>query len=185
LLEPYVRRVREIPQDEITERLFLPMLLEATRLLEAGVVRDVRDVDLGLIYGLGFPADRGGLLFWADSLGTARVVAMLESHAPLGSRFQPTPWLLDMARRRPELLRRRAGRSSACGLEDGMSSAVVVDCVRTAIGRSHAARGVFRRVRSEQLAAACLNAADPRTGSIRPRWRTSCWAVPDRLASRA
>jgi 3-hydroxyacyl-CoA dehydrogenase/enoyl-CoA hydratase/carnithine racemase len=99
LLEPYVRRVREIPQEEITERLFLPMLLEATRLLEAGVVRDVRDVDLGLIYGLGFPADRGGLLFWADSLGTAQVVAMLESHAPSGSRFQPTPWLLEMASR--------------------------------------------------------------------------------------
>jgi acetyl-CoA acyltransferase len=39
-----------------------------------------------------------------------------------------------------------------------MSSAVIVDCVRTAIGRSHAVRGVFRQVRSEQLAAACLRA---------------------------
>jgi 3-hydroxyacyl-CoA dehydrogenase len=97
LLEPYVRRTREISEEEITERLFLPMLLEATRLLESGVVRDVRDIDLGMIYGLGFPAERGGLLFWADSLGAARIVTMLEPHARLGSRFQPTAWLLDMA----------------------------------------------------------------------------------------
>jgi acetyl-CoA acyltransferase len=45
-----------------------------------------------------------------------------------------------------------------------MSSAVVVDCVRTAIGRSHATLGVFRRVRSELLAASCLNALIQRTG---------------------
>jgi 3-hydroxyacyl-CoA dehydrogenase/enoyl-CoA hydratase/3-hydroxybutyryl-CoA epimerase/3-hydroxyacyl-CoA dehydrogenase/enoyl-CoA hydratase/3-hydroxybutyryl-CoA epimerase/enoyl-CoA isomerase len=97
LLEPYVRRTRDFSQDEITERLFLPMLLEATRLLESNIVHDVRDVDLGLIYGLGFPAERGGLLFWADRLGAARIVAMLEPYAALGSRFQPTQWLLDMA----------------------------------------------------------------------------------------
>jgi 3-hydroxyacyl-CoA dehydrogenase/enoyl-CoA hydratase/carnithine racemase len=97
LLEPYVRRTREISEKEITERLFLPMLLEATRLLESGVVRDVRDIDLGMIYGLGFPAERGGLLFWADTLDAARIVAMLEPYARLGSRLQPTAWLLDMA----------------------------------------------------------------------------------------
>ena len=98
LLEPYVRRSRTISPDEITHRLFLPMLLEATRLLQERIVRDVRDIDLGMIYGLGFPAERGGLLFWADSLGAARIVAMLQPYQSLGSRFQPTPWLLDMAR---------------------------------------------------------------------------------------
>jgi 3-hydroxyacyl-CoA dehydrogenase/enoyl-CoA hydratase/carnithine racemase len=98
LLEPYVRRTRPISSAEITDRLFLPMLLEATRLLEQRIVRDVRDIDLGMIYGLGFPAERGGLLFWADFLGAARIVAMLEPYASLGSRFQPTQWLLDMAR---------------------------------------------------------------------------------------
>lgn len=98
LLEPYVRRTRPITPAEITDRLFLPMLLEATRLLEERIVRDIRDIDLGMIYGLGFPAEQGGLLFWADFLGAARIVAMLEPYASLGSRFQPTQWLLDMAR---------------------------------------------------------------------------------------
>ncbi len=98
LLEPYVRRTRPITAAEITDRLFLPMLLEATRLLEQRIVRDVRDIDLGMIYGLGFPAEQGGLLFWADTLGAARIAQMLEPYQSLGSRFQPTSWLLDMAR---------------------------------------------------------------------------------------
>jgi len=45
-----------------------------------------------------------------------------------------------------------------------MSPAVVVDCVRTAIGRSHPERGVFRHVRGDELAAACLAALVQRTG---------------------
>jgi 3-hydroxyacyl-CoA dehydrogenase/enoyl-CoA hydratase/3-hydroxybutyryl-CoA epimerase/3-hydroxyacyl-CoA dehydrogenase/enoyl-CoA hydratase/3-hydroxybutyryl-CoA epimerase/enoyl-CoA isomerase len=100
LLEPYVRRTREISMQEISDRLFLPVLLEATRVLEAGIIRDVRDVDLGMIYALGFPSDRGGLLFWADQLGAERIVQMLKPYESLGSRFHPTELLLDMARRR-------------------------------------------------------------------------------------
>ncbi|HEX5103935.1 MAG TPA: 3-hydroxyacyl-CoA dehydrogenase family protein, partial [Pirellulaceae bacterium] len=84
-------------KDELTQRLFLPMLVEATRMLEEKIVRDVRDVDLGLIFGIGFPPFRGGLLFWADTLGTAKIVEMLKPLAPLGERFQPTPMLLDLA----------------------------------------------------------------------------------------
>ena len=38
------------------------MLLEATRILEDGIVRDPRDVDLGLIFGIGFPPFRGAVL---------------------------------------------------------------------------------------------------------------------------
>ncbi len=45
-----------------------------------------------------------------------------------------------------------------------MKEAVVVDCVRTAIGRSHPARGVFRHVRGDELAAACIGALIQRTG---------------------
>src|SRR5207247_1006837 len=60
---------RAIDQEEITERLFLPMLTEASRVLMEGIVREPADVDMGLILGIGFPPQRGGLLRWADSLG--------------------------------------------------------------------------------------------------------------------
>ncbi len=97
-LEAYRKDAPTPDQETITARLFLPMLLEATRLLEEGIVRDVRDVDLGLIYGIGFPPFQGGLLFWADRLGTEKILAMLKPLESLGPRFQPTPLLDRMAR---------------------------------------------------------------------------------------
>lgn len=97
LIAPYVRQQRKFTQEELTSRLFLPMLLEATRVLEARIVRNVRDVDLGLIFGLGFPPFKGGLLFWADTLGAAKIIEMLKPLEYVGPRTQPTPFLLRMA----------------------------------------------------------------------------------------
>ena len=59
-------------------------------MLEDGIVRDVRDVDLGLILGIGFPPFHGGLFFWADQVGAAKIVEKLKHYAPLGKRFEPT-----------------------------------------------------------------------------------------------
>ncbi len=79
--------------EAITDRLFLPMLLEATRVLEEGIVREPADVDMGLILGIGFPPFRGGILRWADALGAARLVDRLGPLRPLGARFEPTETL--------------------------------------------------------------------------------------------
>jgi 3-hydroxyacyl-CoA dehydrogenase len=98
LLEQMIRGKQKFTEEQITSRLFLPMLLEATRLLDDKIVRDVRDVDLGLIFGLGFPPFKGGLLFWADTLGAAKILEMLKPLQPLGDRWKPTPMLEEMAR---------------------------------------------------------------------------------------
>ena len=97
ILDTYVRGEKTYSPDELQTRLFMPMLLEATRVLEEGLVRNVRDVDLGLIFGLGFPPFKGGLLFWADSLGPATIMEKLKPWEELGERFQPTPLLEQMA----------------------------------------------------------------------------------------
>ena len=44
-----------------------------------------------------------------------------------------------------------------------MSSAVVIDCVRTPVGRAHQEKGYFRNVRSDDLAVACVEALLQRT----------------------
>jgi 3-hydroxyacyl-CoA dehydrogenase / enoyl-CoA hydratase / 3-hydroxybutyryl-CoA epimerase / enoyl-CoA isomerase len=97
LLEKVRSGRREIGPEEITDRLFLPMLTEASRVLIEGIVREPGDVDMGLILGIGFPAFRGGLLRWADSLGLAKVVAKLGQYEKLGARFQPTEQLRRLA----------------------------------------------------------------------------------------
>jgi len=81
---------RDVGQEEITDRLFLPMLVEASRVLAEAIVRDPGDVDMGLILGIGFPAFRGGILRWADALGMRKVLDMLKKYETLGPRFQPT-----------------------------------------------------------------------------------------------
>ena len=45
-----------------------------------------------------------------------------------------------------------------------MKQAVVVDCVRTPIGRAHKEKGVFREIRSDDLAATVVKALVDRTG---------------------
>ncbi|ODT97508.1 MAG: hypothetical protein ABS79_07495 [Planctomycetes bacterium SCN 63-9] len=84
-------------ETEIIDRLFLTMLLEATRTLDEGIVRDPGDVDLGVMLGLAFPKQRGGLFRWADSLGGREILDRLERLQHLGDRFQPTERLQRMA----------------------------------------------------------------------------------------
>lgn len=96
-IAPYRKGTKKFTRDELMQRLFLPMLLEATRMLEDRIVRDVRDVDLGLIFGLGFPPFKGGLLYWADTIGAAKLLEMVKPFEPLGTRFKPTELLKRMA----------------------------------------------------------------------------------------
>ncbi|MCI0456852.1 MAG: 3-hydroxyacyl-CoA dehydrogenase NAD-binding domain-containing protein [Gemmataceae bacterium] len=88
---------REISQEEITDRLFLPMLTEASRVLTEGIVAEPGDVDLGLLLGISFPAFRGGLLRWADSLGLGKVLEKLKRYEALGARFHPTEQMKRLA----------------------------------------------------------------------------------------
>jgi 3-hydroxyacyl-CoA dehydrogenase/enoyl-CoA hydratase/3-hydroxybutyryl-CoA epimerase/enoyl-CoA isomerase len=92
------RGERKFSGEEITDRLFLPMLLEATRVLEDGVATSARDIDLAMIFGTGFPPFRGGLLFWADQIGAAAVLEKLKAYETLGERYRPTKLLTEAAK---------------------------------------------------------------------------------------
>ncbi len=74
------------------------MLLEATRVLEEGIVREPGDVDMGLILGIGFPPFRGGILRWCDTIGAAGHRREAGEVRPLGKRFEPTETLLKLAK---------------------------------------------------------------------------------------
>jgi 3-hydroxyacyl-CoA dehydrogenase/enoyl-CoA hydratase/3-hydroxybutyryl-CoA epimerase/3-hydroxyacyl-CoA dehydrogenase/enoyl-CoA hydratase/3-hydroxybutyryl-CoA epimerase/enoyl-CoA isomerase len=88
---------RSFDKEELTDRLFLPMLVEASLVLSEGIVRDPGDVDMGLILGIGFPAFRGGILRWADTLGLDKVLAKLGKYEGLGKRFQATEMIRKLA----------------------------------------------------------------------------------------
>ena len=98
ILEKYRAGGKAPEGEEVTDRLFLPMLLEATRVLEGGIVRDPSDVDMGLILGTGFPPYRGGILRWCDTEGAGKILDRLGRLTALGKRFEPTETLTRHAR---------------------------------------------------------------------------------------
>ena len=88
-----------ISDEEIVERCWMQMLNETARCMEEGIITNPADVDLGVIFGFGFPPFRGGLLREADRVGLASVVEKLEGYASLyGMRLEPAELLKRMAR---------------------------------------------------------------------------------------
>ncbi|MGB2130976.1 MAG: 3-hydroxyacyl-CoA dehydrogenase family protein, partial [Marinobacterium sp.] len=79
-----------LSDEEILERMMIPLCLEAVRCLDEGVVDSPAEVDMGLILGLGFPRFRGGALRYIDSLGLDQFAARAEFHQSCGALYQLT-----------------------------------------------------------------------------------------------
>ena len=71
------------------------MINEAAQILDEGIVKASEDVDLGLIFGIGFPPFRGGLLKYADNEGLDRILDALKNFEGnvSGNRYRPVPYL--------------------------------------------------------------------------------------------
>jgi 3-hydroxyacyl-CoA dehydrogenase/enoyl-CoA hydratase/3-hydroxybutyryl-CoA epimerase len=84
-------RHRDADPALLAERMVLPMVNEAARCLDEGIVASPGALDLAMVFGVGFPAFRGGLCRWADQQGLARLVERLERHAEtVAPRFAPS-----------------------------------------------------------------------------------------------
>ncbi|HWM93677.1 MAG TPA: 3-hydroxyacyl-CoA dehydrogenase NAD-binding domain-containing protein [Thermoanaerobaculia bacterium] len=93
-------RPGQVSDEEIVERCWLQMLNETARCMEEGIIRDPADIDIGVIFGFGFPPFRGGLLQEADRHGLPWVVSRLEGYAARhGKRLEPADLLREMARK--------------------------------------------------------------------------------------
>jgi 3-hydroxyacyl-CoA dehydrogenase/enoyl-CoA hydratase/3-hydroxybutyryl-CoA epimerase len=94
-----VRPTDETDPELVQQRLVYSMLNEAALACADRVVRSPRDGDIGAIFGIGFPAFRGGPLRMIDDLGPGRVVETLyQLQEHFGERFRPAPSLLEMAK---------------------------------------------------------------------------------------
>lgn len=93
--------VRKLQKSQIQDRLVLLMLNEAVRCLEENVVIEPSQLDLALIFGIGFPPFIGGILRYADHQGIRLLCDKLELLAQVnGERYAPCLLLREMARRR-------------------------------------------------------------------------------------
>ncbi|HWY62483.1 MAG TPA: 3-hydroxyacyl-CoA dehydrogenase NAD-binding domain-containing protein [Rhizomicrobium sp.] len=71
---------RKIPEQEILERQIYPMINEGAKILEEGKASRASDIDIVWLYGYGFPAWRGGPMFYADSIGLDTVLAGIRKY---------------------------------------------------------------------------------------------------------
>jgi len=74
---------RVISQEEIVDRCILALVNEGARILEEGMALRASDIDVIYITGYGFPAWRGGPMFYAETLGPATVQARIAEFARL------------------------------------------------------------------------------------------------------
>ena len=85
---------RAIPDEEILARLLHPLVNEGARIVAEGIAMRPGDIDVVYVHGYGFPAYRGGPMFWAEQAGLARVVETMRRLAPShGARWRPAPLL--------------------------------------------------------------------------------------------
>ena len=84
--------------EKIAERCVVQLLNEAARCLDAGIIRNARDGDIGMIFGTGYPPFQGGPFRYMDSLGIDNLVSILKGYQQQhGDRFEPCELLVNMA----------------------------------------------------------------------------------------
>jgi 3-hydroxyacyl-CoA dehydrogenase len=89
---------RPIGDDEILERCIYPMINEGAKILEEGIALRASDIDIIWINGYGWPAYRGGPMFYGDMMGLGPLVDSLRTYeSKFGVNFTPAPLLEKLA----------------------------------------------------------------------------------------
>jgi 3-hydroxyacyl-CoA dehydrogenase / enoyl-CoA hydratase / 3-hydroxybutyryl-CoA epimerase / enoyl-CoA isomerase len=98
MLKPVVQSNNEFTDEEIIERLMVPLCIETVRCLEDGIVDTAAEADMGLIFGIGFPPFRGGALRYIDSIGVEAFCEIADKYKDLGALYHPTAGMREMAK---------------------------------------------------------------------------------------
>jgi 3-hydroxyacyl-CoA dehydrogenase len=87
-----------ISKEEIVDRLIYALVNEGARILEEGYALRAVDIDIIYLTGYGFPAHRGGPMWYADTVGLKKVYDRIcEFHKQHGELWEPAPLLKRLA----------------------------------------------------------------------------------------
>lgn len=89
---------RTIDEAEIIQRCMYPLINEGAKILSEGIAQRPGDIDTVWIYGYGFPRQRGGPMYYADTVGLKEIYdvmsALYDQH---GEWLKPAPLLAELA----------------------------------------------------------------------------------------
>ncbi len=97
LLAPVMADKKQFSEEEIMDRLMIPFCFEAVRCLEEKIGSCAEDIDMALLYGIGFPLHRGGALRYMDNIGLSNFIEKAKNYSHLGNMYQPSDYLLNLA----------------------------------------------------------------------------------------
>ncbi|MBE7373787.1 3-hydroxyacyl-CoA dehydrogenase NAD-binding domain-containing protein [Pseudomonas lopnurensis] len=84
----------DIDPQSLWQRPLYALINEGARILEEGIAQRASDIDVIFLTGYGFPAQRGGPMFYADQLGLDKVLQCIRGyHRCFGANWQPAPLL--------------------------------------------------------------------------------------------
>ncbi|XWS17283.1 hypothetical protein CRYUN_Cryun33cG0054100 [Craigia yunnanensis] len=87
-----------VSDKEILEMVLFPVVNEACRVLHEGIVVRASDLDIASVLGMSFPSYRGGIVFWADTVGANHVYKSLKKWSEMyGSFYNPSKFLEERA----------------------------------------------------------------------------------------
>lgn len=105
---------RHITNDEIVDRCIYALVNEGARILEEGYALRAVDVDIIYINGYGFPAYRGGPMWFADTVGLPKVYERVrEFHRRHGALWEAAPLLKQLAEQNRTFADYSAGQGAA------------------------------------------------------------------------
>src|SRR6202007_1013919 len=89
---------RQISPEEVVDSCTYALVNEGARILEEGYALRAVDIDIIYLNGYGFPAYRGGPMWYADSVGLDKVYRRIsEFHQQHGELWEPAPLLKRLA----------------------------------------------------------------------------------------
>lgn len=71
----------DITTQEVIERCLYPLIAEGYKILEEGIAYRSGDIDVVWLHGYGFPAYRGGPMFYAHTIGEAKIAVSMHKFA--------------------------------------------------------------------------------------------------------
>ena len=106
LTEKFPTSAEQPDFEDLKERLTFIMSIESVKCLDEGVLRSVPDANIGSIFGIGFPANQGGVLQYINGYeaadGSIGVQAFVDRAQQLaakyGDRFTPPASLVEKAK---------------------------------------------------------------------------------------
>jgi 3-hydroxyacyl-CoA dehydrogenase len=87
----------KMSEEDILAECVFPMINEGLKILEEGKAQRAGDIDVIWLYGYGWPADKGGPMYYGDMVGAEAVLAQMEKMAASDERLAPADTLRRLA----------------------------------------------------------------------------------------